>query len=286
MQLVPQLEPTAVRHERTDEQARTGRLKRTGPQATGAGPRARPHVRALAGGPVAPPLPATRTNGLYRTTSPPDPNPTPARTSAAGGYDTGQCVGFRRGRGGGDCGFIINRRLPPGHDPGAGYGVETASLQMWHLAIRHFGLFGGPVAAANDYLTSERTNDSCARPSGRDGAAGARPGGSRRSRRSRLSRPTTAGHGRTFRTRGHGPGVTNQERTARVRVRTADLSTAVTAVVTADAAPPGSQPGAPSAAPTRSSARWRVNGEPMLRGGDRLGGGNHQGGRAGQTKRT
>ena len=41
-------------------------------------------------------------------------------------------------------------RLPPGHDPGAGYGVATAARQRWHLAIRHFGLFGRPVAAAND----------------------------------------------------------------------------------------------------------------------------------------
>ena len=41
-------------------------------------------------------------------------------------------------------------RLPPGHDPGAGCGVVTAARQRWHLAIRHFGLFGGPVAAAND----------------------------------------------------------------------------------------------------------------------------------------
>ena len=40
--------------ERTDEQALTGRLERTGPLATGAGP-ARPHVRASAGGPEAPP---------------------------------------------------------------------------------------------------------------------------------------------------------------------------------------------------------------------------------------
>ena len=41
-------------------------------------------------------------------------------------------------------------RLPPGHDPGAGCGVATAARQRWHLAIRHFGLFGGPFAAAND----------------------------------------------------------------------------------------------------------------------------------------
>ena len=97
--------------------------------------------------------------------------------------------------------------------------------------------------------------------------------------RSRPATAVTAGRGRAFRTRGHGPGVTNQARTGRVRVRTApsghDLSTAVTAVVTAAAAPPGYRPGAPGAAPTRSSARWRVNGEPGLRGGDRRGGGNH-----------
>ena len=41
-------------------------------------------------------------------------------------------------------------RLPPGHDPGAGYGVATAARHRWHLAIRHFGLLGGPLAAAND----------------------------------------------------------------------------------------------------------------------------------------
>ena len=41
-------------------------------------------------------------------------------------------------------------RLPPGHDPGAGYGVATAARQRWHLAIRYFGLFGCLLAAAND----------------------------------------------------------------------------------------------------------------------------------------
>ena len=40
--------------------------------------------------------------------------------------------------------------LPPGHDPGADCGVATAARQRWHLAITHFGLFGGPSAAAND----------------------------------------------------------------------------------------------------------------------------------------
>ena len=100
-----------------------------------------------------------------------------------------------------------------------------------------------------------------------------------------------AGHGRTFRTRGHGPGVTNQACTARAKVRTApsghDLSTAVTAVVMAAAAPPGSRPGAPGAAPTRSSARWRVNGEPGLRGEERCGGGGttRAGGRIKQNER-
>ena len=190
-------------------------------------------------------------------------------------------------------GLLSIARLPPGHDPGACYGVATAARQRWHLAIRHFGLFGGPLAAANDWRTNKPTNDTCARPSGRDDAAGARPGGSRRSRR---SRPTTAitaghgqprrswpvtavtaGHGRTFRTRGHGPGVTNQARTVPGQGAPSghDLSTALTAVVTAAAAPPGSRPGAPGAAPTRSSARWLVNGEPWLRCGDRRGGGNH-----------
>ena len=41
-------------------------------------------------------------------------------------------------------------RLPLGHDPGASYRVATAALQRWNLAIRRFGLFGGPLAAAND----------------------------------------------------------------------------------------------------------------------------------------
>ena len=51
-------------------------------------------------------------------------------------------------------------RLPPGHDPGAGYGVATAARQRWHLAIIHFGLFGGPVAAANDESrANERTGE-------------------------------------------------------------------------------------------------------------------------------
>ena len=91
--------------------------------------------------------------------------------------------------------------------------------------------------------------------------------------KSRPVTPVTAGHDRAFRTRGHAPGVTNQCATGRVRVRTApsghDLSTAVTAEVTAAASQPGSLPGAPG------RVRERVNGEPELRGGDRRGGGNH-----------
>ena len=46
--------------------------------------------------------------------------------------------------------LLLIARLPPGHDPGAGYGVATAARQLWHLAIRYFGLFGAPLAAAND----------------------------------------------------------------------------------------------------------------------------------------
>ena len=120
----------------------------------------------------------------------------------------------------------------------------------------------------NHEPTNGRANDTCARPSGRDGAGTARRitaitavtadhrdgghgchcghGRSRPVTDSRWSRPVTAvttGLFRTFRTRGHGPGVTNQARTARFRVRTTpsghDLSTAITAVVTAAAAPPG-----------------------------------------------
>ena len=36
--------------------------------------------------------------------------------------------------------------------------MATCARQRWHLAIRHFGLFDGPLAAANDYLTSGRLN--------------------------------------------------------------------------------------------------------------------------------
>ena len=52
-------------------------------------------------------------------------------------------------------------RLQPRHDPGAGYGVATAARQQWHLAIRYFVLFGGPlpVAAAKFFLAT--TNGSC-----------------------------------------------------------------------------------------------------------------------------
>ena len=59
-------------------------------------------------------------------------------------------VGFRWGRGGGDCGFIIHR-------PAAARARSWRRLRRgdgcpasMHLAIRPFGLFGGPLAAAND----------------------------------------------------------------------------------------------------------------------------------------
>ena len=64
------------------------------------------------------------------------------------------CNGRRSGSGGDAVEAIADllsiARLPPGHDPGTDCGVATAARQRWHLAIRHFGLFGGPVAAAND----------------------------------------------------------------------------------------------------------------------------------------
>ena len=55
--------------------------------------------------------------------------------------------------------LLSTARLPPGHDPGADNGVATAARQRWHLAIRHFGLFGGLVAAANDALANGRSHD-------------------------------------------------------------------------------------------------------------------------------
>ena len=108
-------------------------------------------------------------------------------------------VGFRRGRGGGDCGFIINhqaasrarswRRLRRGD----GCPAEVA---------RHFGLFCGPVAAANAALA----NDAVARPilvkeertDGSNCPAGTRP----RSRRSRPPKAECSGAG--SRPRRHG----------------------------------------------------------------------------------
>ena len=45
-------------------------------------------------------------------------------------------------------------QLPPGHDPGACYGVATAALQRWHLAIRYFGSDGGLGDAAGTNTTS------------------------------------------------------------------------------------------------------------------------------------
>ena len=112
---------------------------------------------------------------------------------------------------------------PPGHrdHPGVDYGVATAARQRWHLAIRHFGLFGGPLAAATERLAHERTDEQyvCTNERPRR-PAGARPGGSRRSRR---SRPTTAGHGWsrpvtavTAVTAGHGHGG-RSERSTRKR---------------------------------------------------------------------
>ena len=88
-------------------------------------------------------------------------------------------------------------RLPPGHDPGAGYrwyGVAMAVRQRLHLAIRPCNLFGSPIAAAND----ERT---CAAGAHERADETARPGhGPRRhlggSRRITAITPVTADHGR------------------------------------------------------------------------------------------
>ena len=62
-----------------------------------------------------------------------------------------------------DCWFIINRpaaararswrRLRRGESTATA--VATAAQQRWHLAIRHFGLFGGPVAASNAALAND-----------------------------------------------------------------------------------------------------------------------------------
>ena len=64
-----------------------------------------------------------------------------------------QCTSVGSGSGGDAMEAIADllsiARLPPGHDPSAGCGVAKAARQRWHLAIRHFGLIGGPVAAAN-----------------------------------------------------------------------------------------------------------------------------------------
>ena len=59
-------------------------------------------------------------------------------------------VGFGRGRGGGDCGFVIHRPAAARARSWRRLRRGDAAWQRWHLAIRHFGLFGGPVAAAND----------------------------------------------------------------------------------------------------------------------------------------
>ena len=69
-------------------------------------------------------------------------------------HDPGANYGVASGSGGDAveaiAGLLSIARLQPGHDPGACYGVATAARQQWHLAIRHFGLIGGPMAAAND----------------------------------------------------------------------------------------------------------------------------------------
>ena len=106
---------SALCHGRTA--ARVPRLGRT----TSTAPPARP-VRTRPG-PVPPPLGATA----------------PANESGSGG-DAVEAIAD----------LLSIARLPPEHDPGAGYGVATAARQRWHLAIRNFGLFGGPLAAAND----------------------------------------------------------------------------------------------------------------------------------------
>ena len=94
-------------------------------------------------------------------------------------------------------------RLPPGHDPGVGYGVATAARQRWHLAIRHFGLFGGPLAAANDsraYGRTIREHEQAAETA----PPGHGPADHGRSRRSGPTTAVTAGHGRPRRHGNHG----------------------------------------------------------------------------------
>ena len=84
-------------------------------------------------------------------------------------------------------------RLPPGHDPGASYGVATAARQQWHLAIIHFGLFRCHQRTGERYVrTSERKLQTA--PQGHGPPDHGDHGGHGRSRR---SRPATAeGFGR------------------------------------------------------------------------------------------
>ena len=136
----------------------------------------------------------------------------------------------RTGRGGGSAiaDLLSIARLPPGHDPGADRGVATAARQRWHLAIRHFGLFGGPVAAANDYLTTGdryvRTNK---RPrQRRRGTVRRRRGTARRITAITAIRTDHGGHGRSRpATAGHGrsrPNTAGHGRTRRSRPATAE----------------------------------------------------------------
>ena len=150
--------------------------------------------------------------------------------------------------------------------------MATAALQWWHLAIRYLDCLAAlrPPQATNHeqtngrYVrTTERTRQRSRGLALRITAITAVTADHVVHGRYRPVTAATAGHagrGRAFRTRGHGPCVTNQARTARVRVRTApsghDLSTAVTEVVTAAVAPPGSR----RAGARRRSGRVRVGG--------------------------
>ena len=150
--------PILGQNERTNGQTRTSRQRRMGPLATGLGPRPASRCELRAVGAAAPRAP-TRTDDLHSITSPPGPNPTRAGASA-----TGAAALANESDSGGDAveaiaDLLSIARLLPGHDHGAGYGVATAPRQRWHLAIRYFGLFSGPVAAANATLTNERSHE-------------------------------------------------------------------------------------------------------------------------------
>ena len=199
------------------------------------------------------------------------------------------CLSFQLGSGsGGDtveaiADLLSIARLLPGHDPGAGHGVATVARQLWQLAIRYFALFGGPVAAANDELTDERTNDTCAGTSRRDCTAGARPSGS------------TSGHG------GHGQSLLSLPATAerlgrgisasrnrRARHRSGCVRRSHGCSYSGYCAAGVQAQRARRAGRGTDQIECEMAGErrARLRCGDRCGGGHHQGGRAGQTKRT